>query len=179
MQNRIIDIKVNALEDAAFEAILPLATIKSELVINHDEDNGILTRLRKAVIVAFQEYTKNVFYPETVVKVWANVNNSCFRIPRIPVIEITSVSLKTAPNTYEVLATDQYELIGDELLLEKTGILLVEYTAGYEELPANLQEAILSEITYRYENRNDVQQTQEFAGKAEAYLTPFIYRAYP
>jgi|SRR6478752_3840985 len=177
MQNRIIDIRVSALSD--LEALLPLETIKTELVINHSEDDNILIRLRKAVIEAFQDYTKHVFQEQTDVTVLANIVNSCFRIPRIPVNAITSVSLKTAPNTYEALAADDYELIGDELLIEKTGIIQIIYKAGYEDLPGNLLEAIIAEIVYRYENRNDVQQSQEYAGKAEAYLTPFIYRAYP
>lgn len=176
MQNRIISIKVDPLAD--LELLLPLSTIKAELVIEHSEDDGILIRLRKAVIQAFQDYTKNVFQSETPVQVLANVVNSCFRIPRIPINSITSVSIKTAPNTYEALPTDQYELIGDELVIERTGAMQIVYKAGYEELPANLLEAVLAEIVYRYENRNDEQQTQDFAGKAEAYLTPFIYRAY-
>jgi len=178
MQNRIIDIKMNT-DGADLESLVPLSVLKKALVIDHDEDDSIIERLRISVFASFQLYTKNVFVADTNITVTANVKDSCFAMPRIPVTDILEVSIKTAPNSYEALDADQYELLGNELILEKTGIIKISCVAGHPDLPSPIYDAIVAEIVYRYENRNDKQLSAEYAGQAEILLTPFIYRAYP
>lgn len=164
---------------ANYEQQLPLAEVKEYLIVGHDEDNTLISKIRDAVCRSLEEATKRPFIPSTV-QFLMEVNNPVVPLPRLPIISIGTNNIRTEPGTFEALATDKYEYLGDELIFEVTGIIDVNYTAGYVigGLPDNLRLAALAEIAYRYENRGDKALPAEFCGTTTQYIANSIVSSY-
>ena len=180
MQNKIISINITE----TGSELISLSEVKEWLIVGHDEDNALLTRLIKGVRQAFEKWTKHILIASDVTLI-AQVNNCEFRIPRLPIRSIVSVGIRQNDGSYEALTSDDYTQLGDSIIFEKLGIIQIEYSAGYDAndlpaghpLPDDIKTSIFEEIAFRYDKRG-VQGDIGFCSTAELYMTPYINMAY-
>lgn len=177
MQNKIIKITVTPTDPLAEPLVL--SDVKEWLIVEHDEDDTLITNIMKGVKIAFQNWAKICLTEATVVVI---VDLKCgeFKIPRLPFGEIVSISAKDtdAESGYTELNADDYEVIGDSICIERLGITRVEYSAGYETIPDDIKIAMFSEIAYRYENREKKSGDAGFCDLAESYMLPYLNLSY-
>jgi hypothetical protein len=166
-------------DGANYEQQLPLTDVKDYLIVGHDDDNTLISKIRDAVCMLLEEQTKRPFIP-SIVSFKMQVNNPTVPLPRLPIISISTLSIRTEPNTLTPLTTDQYEYLGDDLIFECTGIIDINYKAGYAigSLPVNLRLAALAEVAYRYENRGDKNLSPDLCATANQYITNSIVSSY-
>lgn len=162
-----------------YEQQIPLADVKDYMIVSHDDDNTLISKIRDGVIKALEEATKRPFIP-SVVQFLMEVNDTTVPLPRLPIIELNAITIRTGPNTFEALTTDQYEYLGDDLLFEVTGVIAINYKAGYaiDSLPHNLRLAVLAETAYRYENRGDKELSADLCATANQYIANYIVSSY-
>jgi hypothetical protein len=172
-------VKVIPLATYNYEQQIPLADVKDYLIVSHDDDNTLISKIRDSAISLLEEQTKRPFIPSAVQFIM-QVNSSTVPLPRLPIIELSPINIRTEPNTFEVLANDKYEYLGNDLIFEVTGVLDINYKAGYAigSLPENLRLAALAEIAYRYENRGDKSLPAELCGTANQYIGNSIVSSY-
>jgi hypothetical protein len=156
-----------------------LASLKDYLIVGHTDDDSLIGQIRDSVCTLIMEQTKRPLVPVTC-EFLMEVNNPVVKIPRLPVDTINSVHEKVSQNTYEALPTTDYELVGDDLVLEKTGIMRINYDGGYaiSSVPEPLRLAVFAEVAYRYENRGDKNLPAELCGPANQYITNYIVSSY-
>lgn len=118
-----------------------------------DDDDNLISDLITAVRLDAEKYTGLSFIPKTFLIEFTNLAGY-FVIPFGPVTEVTD--LYRADDDDETSITD-YELTINNAKL-KTPCeenLIMEYSAGYSDLPKSLKDALLKEIAYRYTHRGD------------------------
>lgn len=166
-------------DSSTYEQQLPLTDVKDYLIVGHDDDNTLISKIRDAVCKSLEEQTKRPFIP-SIVNFKMQVNNPTVPLPRLPIISISTLSMRTEPNTLTALTTDQYEYLGNDLIFEVTGIIDINYKAGYAIglLPGNLRLAALAEIAYRYENRGDKTLSADLCATANQYILNSIVSSY-
>jgi len=172
-------VKVIPIDPNNYEQQIPLADVKDYLIVSHDEDNTLISKIRDGVIKSLEEQTKRPFIPSDVEFVML-VNSPAVALPRLPIIELNPITIRTGANTWEVLTSDQYEYLGNDLIFEVTGTIDISYKAGYaiNSLPHDLRLAALAEIAYRYENRGDKSLPSELCGTANQYISNHIVSSY-
>jgi hypothetical protein len=158
---------------------LPLTDVKAYLIVEHDEDDDVITKIVKAVCEELGRLTKRPFAPCNVSFVM-EVSNPVIPFPYLPLIEITSIEKRVDKDNYESLTSDSYEYIGDELIVEDTGTMRISYEAGYpvDNLPHALRLAALAEIGYRYDNRGDKSLPPGLCETANHYIQNYIVTSY-
>lgn len=171
-------VKVTA-DGANYEQQLPLSEVKEYLIVTTDDDNTLISKIRDSVCNLLEEQTKRPFIP-SIVSFKMEVYNPTVPLPRLPIISITTLSIRSEPNTLTPLTADQYEYLGDDLLFEVTGIIDINYKAGYAigSLPDKLRLAALAEIAYRYENRGDKNLSPDLCATANQYISNSIVSSY-
>lgn len=93
-------------------------------------------------------------------------------LPLVPVLSITGVTYQDANGAEQTVSDYSYTLVGDEwsarLVLPSggswpsagsgTGVVSVDFVAGYEQLPAQLRQDVLTFLGYWFDNRTMVGQ---------------------
>ena len=75
-------------------------------------------------------------------------------LPYSPLNCVDEVKYKTGMNTYDILTKNEdYEIIGGKIWLYAKGYYEIKYQAGYGTLPEDLQNDILTLVSWMYENR--------------------------
>lgn len=125
-----------------------------------DDDDVKLTALITQCREGLEQYTGLSFAEKTIKAI---LRNECggIEIPFGPITELTSI-IDVDGNT--LTETTQYTVRGNKfkwIEYPSYCYLEVNYTAGYEILPAGLKRALLEEIAFRYTNAGD--QQQQFA----------------
>ncbi len=150
----------NAVLDPAFsdeDSIEPVSreTAKHHLKVDSVQDDIKIDRLIRAAREVCEKYLNHSLINRTVT---ATLNNSCGNIylPYGPVKEIISVNNSSGT----ALGTTQYFITGTKfrrLQWPREDNIIIVYTAGYGEncIPAQIQEGILEQIAYMYENAGD------------------------
>jgi uncharacterized phiE125 gp8 family phage protein len=197
MQNDIVDIKRR--QATSITEPVTLAIVKEWLIIDHNDDDALLTRLIPQVRAAIENKTKlSLVEREVVVTVRLHGE---FKLPYGPVRSITSVVYSPDADP-ETLTTDDYKLNGQDqkvIRINKCGMSQITYSAGYgvvvspeynNPIPEDLMNGILQEIAYRYEHRGDETNTKSSAGNdtvnaidgissgAMQYIKPYIGMAW-
>lgn len=157
--------------------LLTLAEVKEWLIVDHDQDDTKIQRLINAVTLVCQKRTKQLF-GEHVVIVIAEVNRLKFYLPRLPLIDMLSITRLNTDGTFTILPTDEYRLLADDAIeFNEVGTYRIELEAGYtgENLPPDdIKIGALNEIAYRYENRGDETVKAGLTETCIQYLTPYI-----
>lgn len=122
-----------------------------------DDDDTKLTALITQCREELERYTGLSFAPKTLKAI---LRNDCgdIEIPSGPVAAITNIK---DVDGNELTVTTQYVVKGNKFKWIESPLscyLEVNYTAGYETLPAGLKRAMLEEIAFRYANAGDQQQ---------------------
>lgn len=123
------------------------------LATDFDDDDALIADLITSARLGLEEYTGLSFVPKTWEIEFDNYSGH-FEIPFGPVNSINFLK-DSEGNT--VAASDYNLSIANRVLKTPTwGELVMNYEAGYSELPARLKDAMYKEIAYRYMNRGDI-----------------------
>jgi uncharacterized phiE125 gp8 family phage protein len=201
MLNSIKDIK-NRQANSVTEPVT-LAEVKEWLIIDHTDDDTLLTRLISRVRGAVESKTKLSLVERTITVTADLVRET--KLPHGPVREITEVLFRQGTNDDGTpdsitMTTEDYTTDGEDFKVfksSKCGRHRISYNAGYGTdsgdtpvwncpVPDDLKTAILMEIAYRYEHRGDetnsisaagnetVQKVSGISADAMVYIKPFI-----
>lgn len=201
MLNSIKDIK-NRPATSITEPVT-LAEVKEWLIIDHTDDDTLLTRLISRARAAIENKTKISLVERTIV---LTVDlHSEIKLPHGPVRAISEVIFRQGTNSdgtpdNETLTIEDYTTDGADFIRLKSakcGRHKITYTAGYGvdtgldpdfncPVPDDLKTAILMEIAYRYEHRGDetkavssagnetVQKISGLSADTMQYIKPYI-----
>lgn len=123
------------------------------LSTDFDDDNTLIAELITSARLRLEEYTGLSFIPKTWEIEFTNQAGN-FEIPFGPVNSINSLE---DSNGSPVAASDYKLSNGKRVLKTPTWEeMVMNYEAGYVNLPATLKDAMMKEIAYRYMNRGDV-----------------------
>ncbi len=178
--NRFLQpVKVTILAPGTNEMQVPLSDLKDWLIVTHDEDDAVIATMRDSVMEEISVLSKRPLIPSTVFFIM-EVNNSTIKLPRLPFINSLEISKRVDKNTYEAIAIDRYEVIGDEVIVEDRGVMQIQYEGGYaiNELPQALLLAVYSEVAYRYDNRGDKKISEGLCEAANQYIQNFVVTSY-
>lgn len=147
-----------------------LAEAKLHLKIDHSDEDELIT----ALITAAREFCEDYARISIPLQVWRLKLNSVggvYYLPRPPVVAIQSVTVD------DTEVTEGFRLISERAAyFENTiastipGCVVIEYQAGYENVPAVLKQAILMLIAYLYESRQG--EPAEVKYNVQAVLAP-------
>ena len=143
-------------------------------------DDLIIQRLIKAVRRTCEKRTKRFFVPVNVTVI-ANIVSD-FYLPRLPVSNVSSVENWDQDNsTYTVVDPSKYYAEGEILVIKEytyNSKYKILYTAGYTELPEDIEQAQLHEIAYRYENRGNLNVKPDLHETTIKLLEPYMNLRY-
>lgn len=116
-------------------------------------DNDTVNDALQAVISEAEEITKKLFSVRTVV---ARYNRGDYELsmPYGPVVSVESVQYIESDGTTSL---GKFLQIGNvvRLLNYKGGAVVIEYTAGYNDVPAPIKQAVKQAFLTAYEDRQD------------------------
>jgi hypothetical protein len=124
------------------------------------------------------------FFSEHNVTIIASIHNPIFFLPRLPLISLTSIEKRdTNSETYSALDASLYVLSTstDQIQFYDHGTFRIVCKVGYtssNEIPEDLQQAILSQMAFLYENRGDKDIDKGLCATAVQMLTPYINMNY-
>lgn len=145
-----------------------MATIKSYLRIDHDDDDAMLSLLISAARETGEELSHRAFITQTLeMTVDAFPDDDVLRIMRPRLSSVTSVKYKDDAGveaTWTDYVVDTNSEPGRILFnslpsasLQETGAVTVRYVAGYgsseASVPDSIKKAILALVSFWYENR--------------------------
>lgn len=165
------------------ELPLTLASVKAHLVVEHDNDDDLITDQIWAAIAFAESYT-GCDFTETVY----DFSLSCWKqrivLPRAPVSEVASVKYFDTSNQQQTLPTSNYfAVLPDSLnaavwttgtlpqVYNRPDAITVRYTAGYDSLPYQADAAIKLLVGHFYANREN-----EITGTITTELKLGVYR---
>jgi uncharacterized phiE125 gp8 family phage protein len=128
------------------------------------EDSAVISPLITAAREYCENFTRLSFAAQTV-KAYPDGWEDNIRLPRPPIVSVTSIKYYDEDDIEYTLSTDDYQVdtIGGtiQILEEPTTTLrllnpiVIEYSAGYTTLPKTLRQAMLLFIADKYQNRGD------------------------
>ncbi len=65
-------------------------------------------------------------------------------------------------------------LVGESYINTNDTVVMIEYTAGYEEIPEWIEQAVLMDVAYRYENRGEIPISAGINGELKEFLRPYV-----
>ena len=138
---------------------IPLATIKSALKVDYDDDDRDLTRLREAAMSLISRNTQLALTVESYLLYLTQWRDTVF--PLAPFVSVTSVKYTTGA-VVTTMPTSSYWVERSDALpklrfLDVPGIdvgtaIIVTYSAGYADLPPEVTHAVISLVGHWYNN---------------------------
>jgi uncharacterized phiE125 gp8 family phage protein len=132
-----------------------LPEVKAWCIVEHSQDDALLTSLITRVRLALELKAKISLVPKDVV-LFADLYCEC-KLPRGPVASITTVQLVGRDGALTTLTATDYLSTGDVFRSGRSGRHKITYVAGYGNsglaFPDDLKTALLEEINYRYTHR--------------------------
>lgn len=178
-------------DQASSYDLTSLANAKAELGITVTTYDTILARYVKSASIAAAQYCNRVFVVETVQDKFFRLVNSArmfysrpdvLQLSRWPIVDaVTSV---VEDGTTLVVGTDFLtDLTNGQLTrIDSSGlrrawcasIITVQYDAGYETIPADIEDAVLRMVSSRYSakgrDRNVKQETVDGVGSRQFWI---------
>jgi uncharacterized phiE125 gp8 family phage protein len=169
---KIIDTKLDP-----SDLVVTLDDIKSHLRITFTDDDTYLPILGAGCQARIERHCGISFSERTVTLQVTDINGDIF-LPYGPIISVTSV---TDSDGNVLVANTDYVLQGVEMkFINKTnqailfnGKLTIVYQGGFDDVPPDLQMALLNEIAYRYENRGDQIDVAALSSGAQMFANPY------
>ena len=148
---------ISAVEETAIlERYLNAATAVAEKYLNRSLDLRTFTLIYPAPLPYLR--TVQPSYPKL----------KRYELPYTMLAQVNSVTVDTTAATYEVIGNDPAFV---ELKSFPTDTLTISYDAGYEYVPAAIEQGILQHAAYLYEHRGacDVTDAMHMSGAASLY----------
>lgn len=164
MSDYIID------ESSIVGDIIPLDTVKDFLRVDSDitEDDDLIKSLTTSAALFAEGYLNKVLQSQSLVGAFAVPCNAQIKIPRSPVTEITSIVVKENSGDKTLVVDEDFIFIQSNQFSKvcflnsfdyKTNHpypISITFTAGFSELPKDIETGLKTHINYLYENRGDV-----------------------
>jgi len=138
---------------------IPLATIKSALKVDYDDDDRDLTRLREAAMSLISRNTQLALEVESYTLYLTQWRDTVF--PLAPWVSVTNVKYTTGAVITTMPTSSYWVDLSDALpklrFLDVPGFdagtaVIVTYTAGYANLPNEITHAVISLVGHWYNN---------------------------
>lgn len=158
--------------------------VKQWLIIDHSEDDTLLTGLITEVRTAFEGACKNHLVPSTIELLIDISAGGQFFLPRVPVTSFTKAELRQDSAFTVLTAWQDYEYFEGIYMAKRIGVHKLTYEVGYDnddpttKTPYNIILAMLHEIADRYRNRGDGANKEGFNPYAESVLQSITQMAW-
>lgn len=165
--NSVLDVEFS---DGAITEPVTLEEVKNFCKIDISNDDELLTAIITAARHQCEAYTNTGFVLRDITAVVNNENGGIY-FPYGPLVEIYSVTDKDGKT---LILDDNYETKGVSfvrLIEPKETDIVLDYAAGYEELPQVLKLALLNAIYWLYDNR--AQGADNIGPIAKSLLNPY------
>lgn len=168
---------LNRTSDAGSE---PISTdeAKTHLRVTHSDDDAYIDALIAAARVSAENFCSRAFINQTWVSTFSEIDNERLRLPRPPLVSITSVQYRDGDGTLQTASSSTYEANTDA----QPGVvkfdtipaydasyenpLRVTYVAGYganaSDVPAAITHAIKLLVGHFYNHRSSIVNAREF-----------------
>lgn len=138
---------------------IDLATAKAWLKVDFSTDDTLITALISVARDQVEQYTGCTLGNRTVYTIVQMDGIKGFELPFGPVQSITSVEQVGILGGDATVITSYTEIggAGDFVNINtgRCGQFIIEYSVGWDTLPAALRDAVLFQLTYLYEHRGD------------------------
>lgn len=148
-----------------------LANVKSWLGISTDTDNALLSRLITAASSIMQNYVNRDFVSQSYTTICDGIGGNTMVLPNYPITEVQVVKVDglTIPSTSYIFDWHRLILRGYTFTRDKANVE-IHYTAGYTTIPADLEEACIELVGYKYRERNRIgEASKAMAGETTSY----------
>ena len=148
-QRAVADLLGVSVEDATHQAV-SITDAKLYARIDDTTDDTLIDMLIDSAGEAFEDYTGKLLFQREVVATFDVEEPSILYMPWLPIVEVTSVTKGGE--------TVEYDIKGDTITVDESGIIEVTYTAGlFENQTDNaVKVGILKWIASNYDDRQDV-----------------------
>ncbi len=165
--NKVIDEQRTKIDATPTGWPVTLEQVKSYLKMDGiEDDNAVISQMIDEGIDWIERYCSISILPQTIVA-YLEIKNR-IELPFGPVASIESINGVTAFNTNCLFPQTGF------VNLSGYGRYTVEYTAGYEVVPAALIGGLLGYVAYAYENRGDA-----FDENSEAFASVCAHKIFP
>jgi len=138
-----------------------LAEAKLFTRINGSSEDSLLTELVTIAREVAEEYLKRSVVSQTLQMIFDDGVSGKIDLLRSPVASINSVKTVTETGTETVVNSDLYYLNTNNEIVFKQYIsehkIIIEYTAGYDEIPSPIKQGILNHVASIYDDRANTQ----------------------
>jgi uncharacterized phiE125 gp8 family phage protein len=155
-------------QPATFPVTLPEA--KAHLRIDTDFEDSLISSLIGAATDMAEAYSTRQFVEATFIASMDKfpVTTDVIRLPRTPLISVTSIQYDSVPGVVETLSTDVYDVIRDDstamvvlkpgrfwpsVRVDQYNAVRITFKAGYTAVPDAVQNAIKMLVADMFEHR--------------------------
>lgn len=159
----LIEIKLTPTEES--QEPVTLAEAKAYCRIDFNDDDTIIPRLITSTRERLEKYCSRVFRPAECKAVYTQ--QGCG--DRIILAYSDNIELTGDSTQYvDGMVSESYINTTDK-------VVLLEYTAGYEQYPDWIKQAVLMDVAYRYENRGDIGANPDhISSEVKSFVAPFV-----
>lgn len=159
---------LNRTIDASSEPITT-SEAKTHLRVTVSDEDTYIDTLIKAARIACENFCDRAFLSQTWVATFGGTDECKIRLPRAPLISVTSVQYRdTVDGTLQTASSSTYEVNTDaspgvikfdtvpDFDASKENPIRITFVAGYSALPSPIVHAIKLMIGHFYQHRSDV-----------------------
>jgi len=135
-----------------------IAQVKNFLRLDYDVDDTLISILIDSANQAFEAFANRSLFESEITAYYESFGNT-IRLPYSPVREVNSVKIQFLDGEEQDV---EWELFGDQnLVLKPSNIygegyrLIINYSAGYDEIDPRIKLGLLKWIATNYEDRQD------------------------
>lgn len=152
-----------------------IAKVKSYLEITASDFDTLLTDLAASVGAFIEGYCGRKFDNDDYVEIYSGDGGRFLYLKNYPISAVTKIEYRNGPNSnpnWQELSSDDYYLIDsrsiakDSKFIEGFNNYRVTYSAGYEELPAELLQVAIEMIAKKFNGRKSDGISDESAESA-------------
>lgn len=161
--SRLLEVKITPISTTP--DVITTEDAKEYCRVDFTEDDSLFQQLIASSRERLQRYTCRVFLKSNCVAIYAQECGG----DRILLSYSDSIVLDGS-SPYTGL------LLGESIIKTEDQEVVLEYEAGYVpgSIPEWMQQAVLIDVAYRYENRGDIGATSGINEELKEYLKPFV-----
>lgn len=167
-----------AVGPAGGTALASVAALKEYLESKVTTDDNLFARLLVAASSWFESHTGRNFTLQAYAKPFIGDGGQVFVPPQFPLVSVSAVTVNGNAVPAAVAATDQGWRIVDNTVqlvgyvFSKGYLCQVDYSAGYAQVPADVEQAVIELAADRYRYRKRIGQTSSSVGGESMSFVP-------